>query len=351
MRFMNNPLLRLCILAPWLLGAVTALAEEERWYRVELLIFSQDSQAARDSEAWEPTPVLQYPENGRFLVDVDAVDELASQYDGSSELNALGHQTITITPPEPTTDISKFETLPTSTSAEGAQTPAELSGPPPETNLLEATATTPTPYQVLPHSELEFRGKAAYMQRTGRYHTLFHETWVQPMFSESETTPIIIDRSGDTETWPELQGSVKLYLSRYLHIETNLWLNTDGSYLPGQWKMPPPPLSPNSVTIIYPPEPVPDPNEAVLIEVLPVIDSMMDVGEEEEMEAVLLAPVYPWRHAILLQRERRMRSTEVHYIDHPVMGVVVKISPLSKEELQERADFETAQADKSSAST
>jgi len=351
MRPLNNPVLHLCILASWLLSAVTALAEEERWYRVELLVFSQDSQAARLSETWEPTPVLQYPENGRFLVDSNAVEELASQYDGSSEVNALGHQTITITLPEPPVDMEPLDSQPIPEPADSTPPPNNISEPLPLADLPEIAATTPSPYLLLPHSELEFRGKAAYMQRTGRYQTLFHETWVQPMFSESESPPIIIDHSGDTDTWPELQGSVKLYLSRYLHIETNLWLNTDGSYLPGQWKMPAPPLGPRSVTVIYPPEPAPDPNEVVLVDALPVIDSMMEVGEEEEVEAVPLGPVYPWRHAIVLQQERRMRSTEVHYIDHPMMGVVVKISPLTKEELQERADSEAVQADAPSAST
>ena len=351
MRPLNTRLLRLCILAPCLFNTFAVLADEERWYRVELLIFSQDSQAARTSEVWEPTPVLQYPEDGRFLIDSGAVDDRSSQYDGSSKLNALGHQTITITLPEPVIDMEELSAPSTSVPANGPPLPAEVSELLPETNFPEVIATTPSPYLLLPQGELEFRGKAAYMQRTGRYQTLFHETWVQPMFSKSETAPIIIDRSGDTQTWPELQGSVKLYLSRYLHIETNFWLNTDGSYLPGQWKMPAPPLSPSSLTIIYPPEPVPDPNEVVLIEALPAIDSMMEEQQEEVMAKVPLGPVYPWRHAILLQQERRMRSTEVHYIDHPMMGVVVKISPLTKEELQERADTEAAQSHALSANT
>jgi hypothetical protein len=35
-----------------------------------------------------------------------------------------------------------------------------------------------------------------------------------------------------------------------------------------------------------------------------------------------------------------MRSTEVHYIDHPLLGVVVKLTPLSDEDLQTLAQAE-----------
>jgi hypothetical protein len=40
-------------------------------------------------------------------------------------------------------------------------------------------------------------------------------------------------------------------------------------------------------------------------------------------------PVYPYAHAVLLKQTRRMRSKEVNYIDHPMFGVVVKVTPLS----------------------
>ena len=36
-----------------------------------------------------------------------------------------------------------------------------------------------------------------------------------------------------------------------------------------------------------------------------------------------------------------MRSNEVHYIDHPLLGLVIKITPLSAEALQE-ADYDEA---------
>ena len=51
-------------------------------------------------------------------------------------------------------------------------------------------------------------------------------------------------------------------------------------------------------------------------------------------------PVSPYRHAVLLQQKRRMRSNEVHYIDHPMLGLVVKLTPVAQEDLALFADAE-----------
>jgi hypothetical protein len=185
-----------------------------------------------------------------------------------------------------------------------------------------------------PVSELEFRGKAAFMQRTGRYATLFHETWVQPVADPENAVPLVIDRSGDLQDWPRLQGSVRLFLTRFLHLETTLWLNTDGSYLPGDWRMPAPPLGPASLVVI---EPAP---------LEPLDSGLPDYGlgvAEDEAQTNIPAesgPEYPWRHAVALNQSRRMRSTEVHYIDHPLLGLVIKLTPLTEEELQTMAEAE-----------
>ena len=337
MKIRNKKLIRPFLLGLGLIATSTVLAQdEERWYRVELLIFSNESSAAASSEHWQPTPSLVYPQQGRFLVNPQGVASNLALYDATSTVDEQGHQTLTIVPPvlDAEDDIKPLpEPVPEPVSqAVEQELPAEATIP-----------TTPSPFITLAHSELEFRGKAAYMQRTGRYQTLFHESWMQPMVEQGRTLPIIIDRSGDSETWPQLQGSVKLYVSRYLHLETNLWLNTSGSYLPPDWNMPAAPLGPKSLTIIHPPEPEPDPELEADFE-SEAIDTgfFAPTGELEAQQETLepQGPVYPWRHAIALQQKRKMRSTEVHYIDHPMLGVVVKITPLTEEELQLLATVE-----------
>lgn len=58
-----------------------------------------------------------------------------------------------------------------------------------------------------------------------------------------------------------------------------------------------------------------------------------DNGLEGEELIQVEAPVYPYRHAVLLDQTRRMRSNEIHYIDHPLLGVVIKFTPITAEEL------------------
>ena len=195
----------------------------------------------------------------------------------------------------------------------------------------------PTPFIALPAAQREFNGKAAYMQRSGRYQTLFHQSWAQPVLRKGSALPFILDRSGDTGQWSRLQGSVTLHLSRYLHLETNLWLNTSGDYLPGEWRMPAPPLGPPSLIV-----------ERCRRETSEGFGEQWEASTEAEWHEPELGaeeswgPLYPYRHAVLLQQKRRMRSTEVHYIDHPKLGVVIKLTPLTEEDLEIMAQDEAA---------
>ena len=326
MRITRSTLCRAAALLALLPTALPALGQEtdsERWFRVELMIFSHESASAASAERWDPAPPLAYPPQARFLIDNQRIEKNLSRYpDGDSIVDARGVQTITLptdSPAENIPDIPRQE-----------EPPGALLGDPVEAES-EQLPVTPEPFTLRPLSELEFRGKAAYMQRTGRFKTLFHQTWLQPMRDEEQTLPIIIDRSGDEQNWPRLQGSVKLYLSRYLHIETNLWLNTHGDYLPADWFMPAPPLGPESLMIIEPPAPLTDGFFASGREPeQPIDDEGLPLAEET-------GPVYGWRHAILMDQKRRMRSNEVHYIDHPMLGVVVKLLPLTAEELEDLA--------------
>ncbi len=360
-----------------------------RWYRVELMIFSRPDAATSLAEIWEPEPNLAYPDSFRYLIDPATVTANLEANPGESTVDPLGVQTILlpveIPPEEQTPDIPELED-PSDSEQESLAAEAlnELTQDPnlpdpnsqvvePDPALLEGEELgplTPAPFTIRRSGELEFRGKAAYMQRTGRFRTLFHQTWLQPMASAEETLPIIVDRSGDIQDWPLLQGSVKLYVSRYLHLETNLWLNTQGQYFTENWRIPAPPLSPASLILVTPPpafefdmDPAMEtepglPNAAMSADQpenrlgldaddfdgVGIDSSGVEMLEPEELE-----PEYPWRHAVLMQQKRRMRSNEVHYIDHPMLGVVIKITPLSVEELDEIALEEIAIAEQAAA--
>jgi hypothetical protein len=348
-----------------LLLSPASFAQGERWYRVELLVFTNEEATAATAEQWDPTPSLAYPGAMRFLVDPRQVRANLARYqaehpgiDVDNTVDEYGRQIIAprvelISPMDQAEAGLGVAPGPGNTQAtpQAGKTPRPMSpvyAEPvvaatlaPETVAPVITPSLPEAYTLLGNAQQEFRGKAAYMQKLGRHRTLFHESWVQPLEVEDRSLPIVLDHSGDTGQWPQLQGSVKLYLSRYAHLETNLWLNTNGSYLPGQWHMPAPPLGPPSLVI----------EEPVLVEELdtsvaqaPVIGEAITVENPQPAEALaeaaLPGPVYPYRHAVTLQQKRRMRSGEVHYIDHPMFGIVIKLTPLSAEDLAEIAAAE-----------
>jgi hypothetical protein len=296
------------LLAPFSGVTLSQPAQEERWYKVELLIFSRAQHADQETETWDPTPTLEYPSNYQFLVDPDKLIIAEVEID-PNQVN-----------PEPNQPIEVIE----------------------ETD----TPARPTPFTLLAESEMMFQSKARKMERSGQYKILFHENWLHPMADKATATDIVLDYSGDNAQWPELQGSIKFYISRYLHVETNLWLNTDGHYLPQGWQMPTPPLGPVS-HVIYDLDLMPNLDEIdVAIDLEVTEKPPFAQGEERETPELAAAeppPVYLWRHALLLEQNRRMRSTEVHYIDHPALGVVILITPVEEEELILRAEQEAAQ--------
>lgn len=329
--------------------------ETERWYQVELLIYSHEQVSG--NEQWPPLPQLSYPEAARFLVDPDLMEmnlfrQTAER--AESRNDEFGRQIITLfAPADP-----ELQDLPAEPETRTALVPGEPNSPavPADPNVPEdpndpiPDPTTPSPFVVLPRFDQEFNDVARRLSRSGRHDVLFHQAWRQPMLDKATSLPIILDRSGDNLSWPRLQGSIKLYLSRYLHLQTNLWLNTDGYYLPGQWRMPPPPLGPASL-IVEQPEPAdlldPDtPSEESTW--LPLdeepsaeppwsTETERDEELDSDSDAVLEVdpgPLYQFRHAVTFQQERRMRSEEIHYLDHPMLGLVIQIRPLDEETLR-----------------
>jgi Peptidoglycan-binding protein, CsiV len=358
-----NMLKRLFTRAPLL--AVLALtssqsfaADDARWYRVELLVFSQPPAPA--DESWPSTPELAYPGDLQFLIQRDLLP---------------------LAPPVVHDDIMAvdLDNEPGTSVSIDPNNPGELAAPAEEASASASTGATlpdsddlttdeaavedilPTSFALLPRSYMEFRGKAAYMERMGGYKVLFHENWAQLVGPKKESPHIVLPSRVHNAGWPELQGTVQLHLARYLHLETNLWLNTRGEHLPRGWKMPPPPQPPIAPYALpeeseelqdTEPEARVFESEAFSDEVLGEaelfsesgnlvgLDPMEEGAAEVQAGSAALKQFYPYRHAVLMQQKRRMRSIEVHYLDHPLFGIVVKLTPLDEDELIELAQAE-----------
>ena len=109
MRITRSTLCRaaaLLALLPTALPALGQVTDSERWFRVELMIFSHESASAASAERWDPAPPLAYPPEARFLIDNQRIEKNLSRYpDGDSIVDARGVQTITLPTDSPAENI------------------------------------------------------------------------------------------------------------------------------------------------------------------------------------------------------------------------------------------------------
>lgn len=106
---------------------------------------------------------------------------------------------------------------------------------------------------------------AAALESDARYRLLSHRRWVQSADNKPASSPVLVRTDNR-----EIDGYVRFYMSRFLHVEVNLAFQPQASTLGGV-----------------------DP-----------------------------APM-PYR----LSEQRRVKSQELHYFDHPKFGALVRVTP------------------------
>ncbi|MBL4782307.1 MAG: hypothetical protein JKX92_08700 [Porticoccaceae bacterium] len=182
----------------------------------------------------------------------------------------------------------------------------------------------------LPDSEQELGPDAYSLERTGVYQVLFHKVWRQPGLKPKQAPWLNIDVAGENTA---LNGSLRVYLSSYLHMESNIWQVT---YASGQESKKSQPaydsglLAANTlpgsvVTIPVLPTPWPQPPVSPLMSANNIIDehSLNPTNPEPS----LLKPVRrDIEEVIILKQASRLKLNKLHYFDHPKMGLLVKVS-------------------------
>jgi hypothetical protein len=125
-------------------------------------------------------------------------------------------------------------------------------------------------YQLLPDSERQLSEHFMRLRNSRNYRPLLHLAWRQPMAEPTQAQPLYLDftsRKGE-----KVSGTLKVGLKRYLHLETDLLLQR------------------------------------------PVSAGARSGG---------VASFGPGMQVYRTQANRRMRSEELHYLDHPVLGLLV----------------------------
>ena len=191
-------------------------------------------------------------------------------------------------------------------------------------------------YTALPEEKLELGPDAYSLNRTGVYKVLYHQAWQQPGLAP-ENAPWININSSDDNT--ALGGSLRIYLSSYLHMENNIWRvsyatelessqitplndpshqldstnNTENVVMEENDGLS---LAATSTPPLLAPWPQPPTSPLLSIEPKPI-------GDESN---TLLPVPRAIKEIILLKQESRLKLNKLHYFDHPKLGVLVKIS-------------------------
>ncbi|SMF31295.1 Peptidoglycan-binding protein, CsiV [Alteromonadaceae bacterium Bs31] len=305
----------LLILSPGIFAQETALPPVENpyenWYQVEMLIFKRaDNGSDFDKETWPKSLSLAYPPKVQHLIDPNAPEPQQ---------------------PEPLQQEPPVAEEQASEATEHA--------------LADAALSKHQPYTLLEKERFLIENVERAVARERGLKILFHQSWLQPIAGLDDAPALIINGGEKFGEHSELEGSVKLSLSRYLHIHTDLWLTQFvANYGQKIDHWPDLPTQPQAL------QPVDMALEDVDLNApLTSLNADKAAGFELSMEqpnqgfdgnnmgvftdfSYMTERPFLINEIITLTQKRRMRSDELHYIDHPRMGILIKISAFSGSE-------------------
>lgn len=203
--------------------------------------------------------------------------------------------------------------------------------------------TVPSPIMVL--DALEFAETVERFTYRSDIEVIWHQAWVEALDTAETAYSHEITGQIEKENFRiGLSGTISLYRSRFIHIQPDLEVNQEIFTIPDDA-----PVA-GDITAISEKT---TPELAVQVDQITsgtaepkpmMTNSVMTKSLTQETIPSLAMKVEPeWipLRAAKIERSRRMRSDEVHYLDHPLLGIVVKVSPWvasAEEEKEEASD-------------
>ena len=253
----------------------------ERWFQIELTIFSNESSPDRERENWQPgAQELAWPENMvRLIHPVELLVLESFTTETENGANDAGSNTDSDTAANP--DLSRLRNT----------------GPFPlrEAGGFRLPDLQREAFIALPASLSDFRQTNQALERSPQYRILYHGLWRQPVGDVGTARPILVAGGGDFPPHRELQGSVALEFNANrdrVVLFAELWFTEfggDGGDGDLAWKLP---GLPEELT-----------------------------GNDTLADAPAIRRIYT------LRQQRELRSGEFHYLDHPAFGIVAQIRP------------------------
>ncbi|HSC17258.1 MAG TPA: CsiV family protein [Gammaproteobacteria bacterium] len=140
--------------------------------------------------------------------------------------------------------------------------------------------------------ELKLGQEYRKLRAISAYEPLVHVGWVQPGLPEADAVPMDLGTLGVLNP----RGTVRVHLSRFLHITLDLTYQSEGSATPAAATARDGGSAANAASTLPP--------------------------AGDGLDEIVLAPHYR------LATTRSARSNELHYFDHPAFGVLVRVTPV-----------------------
>jgi len=244
------------------------------WIQVELIVFRNLDTSGAADEQWPAQPALAYPESVRVLLDPAA-------------------------------------------SAQQAPAAPESTGMP-----------APVPFALLGPADSLLGDAATRIASSQNYRVLTRLSWRQPAPGTGAEHVLVTGGRPWGEHW-ELEGYVSVSRANFVHVATHLWLNDFADAAAGQ-----PPAVGDGIAlppVPRPPQPLPAPPATLAAGAQPVPAdaapmTATDTDAPAAGETIGVEPARALR-SVLLTASRRVAPGEVHYIDHPLFGAVLKVEP------------------------
>lgn len=290
-----------------LCSAIASAQDGERWFQIEVSIFTNEVAADRSEEVWTPqAESLAYPGNTRRidqLIDLLMIDELIAMPDPALDVPLDGEE---------------------STPTELLRQAISGVGPPaanPNTGF-RLFDFQRDPYVQLAPSESDFQQTNRALERSAEHRLLFHGHWRQPMPDVGNGTAIYVTGGSEYGGQHELQGSVTLHFNSNrdrVVVDADLWLTE---------------FMVSELGLASRIGDVGAATDTAAQWTLPAIPEHLETAQTAEVAADFAdTPAYSIRRLYQFLQSRDMRSTEFHYLDHPALGLVILVNPYDVPEL------------------
>ncbi len=279
-------------------SAQTFSYDGNRWYEIEVSIFANESASTSDELLIPDSSDLVFPESLRVLVPATSTYQVDfDETDPQAELTEMPAALL-----QPLAQMA--ETGESEVEPEPVIGPVFFSGE----SSFQLTDFERTPFIALGDEAAHFLDYNEDLQNSPDHRLLFHAVWRQPVMNRIQSTPILVTGGDSFEGHFELEGSLRFsYNINRVDVEANLWIIEFAETADRNsvfWRLPP----------------------------LPEMDDVDDNSSEDIADNGAV----PVSDISFMNEVRSMISNELHYLDHPDIGMLVQIRPY---QLPETMDF------------